>query len=59
LIATLAKWIGDKFVVVSGQLGNIFRVFHAGLCAGAFVWGVLVDIFGKPFASHFAEGNNV
>jgi hypothetical protein len=29
------------------QLGNIFSAFSAGLCAGAFTWGVLVDIIGK------------
>lgn len=28
------------------QLGNIFTAFSAGLCAGAFVWGILVDVIG-------------
>jgi len=32
------------------QLGNIFSAFSAGLCAGAFVWGVLVDIIGRRWA---------
>ncbi|KAI4091573.1 MAG: hypothetical protein LQ344_004053 [Seirophora lacunosa] len=31
-------------------LGNIFSSFNAGLCAGAFVWGVLVDIIGRQYA---------
>lgn len=32
---------------IDGQLGNIFTAFSSGLCAGAFVWGVLVDIIGS------------
>ncbi|KAI9677053.1 MAG: hypothetical protein M1817_006892 [Caeruleum heppii] len=32
------------------ELGNIFTSFSAGLCAGAFVWGVLVDIVGRRWA---------
>ncbi|MCJ1268128.1 hypothetical protein MMC22_008014 [Lobaria immixta] len=32
------------------DLGNIFSAFGAGLCAGAFVWGVLVDIVGRQYA---------
>ncbi|KAL8962752.1 MAG: hypothetical protein Q9193_000891 [Seirophora villosa] len=31
-------------------LGNIFSSFNAGLCAGAFVWGLLVDIIGRQYA---------
>ncbi|OWP04421.1 MFS sugar transporter [Marssonina coronariae] len=34
----------------SGELGNIFSAFSAGLCAGAFVWGILVDIIGRKWA---------
>ncbi|KAJ5041496.1 uncharacterized protein L3040_005081 [Drepanopeziza brunnea f. sp. 'multigermtubi'] len=34
----------------SGELGNIFTAFNAGLCAGAFVWGILVDIIGRKWA---------
>ncbi|MCJ1394821.1 hypothetical protein MMC18_007701 [Xylographa bjoerkii] len=30
----------------ANQYGNIFSAFSAGLTAGAFVWGVLVDIVG-------------
>ncbi|KAL8805288.1 MAG: hypothetical protein Q9182_002056 [Xanthomendoza sp. 2 TL-2023] len=30
--------------------GDIFSSFNAGLCAGAFVWGVLVDIIGRQYA---------
>jgi len=51
LIATLANWIIDEFLVVGSQLRNIFTAFHAELCAGAFVSGVLVDITGKLFTS--------
>ncbi|CAF9910653.1 MAG: hypothetical protein HETSPECPRED_010136 [Heterodermia speciosa] len=32
------------------QYANIFSSFNAGLCAGAFVWGVLVDIIGRQYA---------
>lgn len=32
------------------QLGNIFSAFSAGLTAGAFVWGILVDIIGRQYA---------
>lgn len=33
-----------------GQGGDLFSSFNAGLCAGAFVWGVLVDIIGRQYA---------
>ncbi|KAG9109344.1 hypothetical protein FRC07_008338 [Ceratobasidium sp. 392] len=32
------------------EMGNIFTAFSAGLCAGAFMWGVLVDIIGRRWA---------
>ncbi|QRW05943.1 major facilitator superfamily transporter [Ceratobasidium sp. AG-Ba] len=32
------------------EIGNIFTSFSAGLCAGAFMWGVLVDIIGRRWA---------
>ena len=35
------------------QLGNLFTSFSAGLCAGAFVWGILVDIIGRYWAFNF------
>ena len=35
------------------ELGNIFSSFSAGLTAGAFVWGVLVDIVGRWWAFNF------
>ena len=35
------------------QLGNIFTSFSAGLTAGAFVWGVMVDIIGRRWAFNF------
>ena len=34
-------------------LGNIFSSFSAGLTAGAFIWGVLVDIVGRYWAFNF------
>ncbi|KAE8440922.1 hypothetical protein EG329_006319 [Mollisiaceae sp. DMI_Dod_QoI] len=47
LIATpLQKELGFS----DGQLGNIFTSFSSGLTAGAFVWGVLVDIIGRRWA---------
>jgi MFS family permease len=36
-----------------GEVGNIFSAFAAGLTAGAFVWGVLVDIIGRQWAFNF------
>jgi MFS family permease len=33
-----------------GQSGNLSTAFSAGLTAGAFVWGVLVDIIGRQWA---------
>lgn len=35
------------------QFGNIFTSFSAGLAAGAFVWGILVDIIGRYWAFNF------
>lgn len=35
---------------LEAQSGNIFSSFSAGLTAGAFVWGVLVDIIGRQYA---------
>ncbi|KAL2051741.1 hypothetical protein ABVK25_007897 [Lepraria finkii] len=32
------------------ESGNIFSSFSAGLTAGAFVWGILVDIIGRQYA---------
>ena len=32
---------------LDAQSGNLSSSFNAGLCAGAFVWGVLVDIIGE------------
>ncbi|KAF8707584.1 transporter, partial [Rhizoctonia solani] len=32
------------------EMGNIFTSFSAGLCAGAFMWGVLVDVIGRRWA---------
>jgi MFS family permease len=36
-----------------GEVGNISSAFAAGLTAGAFVWGVLVDIIGRQWAFNF------
>ncbi|ORY16955.1 major facilitator superfamily domain-containing protein [Clohesyomyces aquaticus] len=33
-----------------GQTGNLSTAFSSGLTAGAFVWGVLVDIIGRKWA---------
>jgi MFS family permease len=33
-----------------GQTGNLSTAFSAGLTAGAFVWGVLVDVIGRQWA---------
>lgn len=30
--------------------GDLSSSFNAGLCAGAFVWGVLIDVIGRKWA---------
>ncbi len=45
-VAVLINRITDRRDLAS-KLGNIFTAFNSGLCAGAFVWGVLVDIIGE------------
>jgi MFS family permease len=42
-----------EFGFSDAQLGNIFTSFSAGLCAGAAVWGILVDIIGRYWAFNF------
>ena len=42
-----------EFGFSDAQFGNIFTSFSAGLTAGAFVWGVLVDIIGRYWAFNF------
>ncbi|EHL02422.1 putative Uncharacterized MFS-type transporter PB1E7.08c [Glarea lozoyensis 74030] len=37
------------------QLANVFTAFSSGLTAGAFVWGVLVDIIGNASGSMFSS----
>lgn len=45
--------IQQEFGFGDAQSGNIFSSFSAGLTAGAFVWGVLVDIIGRQYAFNF------
>ncbi|WPG99482.1 MFS general substrate transporter [Acrodontium crateriforme] len=40
----------QEFAFSPAQSGNISVAFSAGLTAGAFVWGVLVDIVGRKWA---------
>jgi MFS family permease len=42
-----------EFGFADAELGNILTSFSAGLTAGAFVWGVLVDIIGRYWAFNF------
>lgn len=42
-----------EFGFSDAELGNIFTSFSAGLTAGAFVWGILVDIIGRSAAFNF------
>jgi len=42
--------LGQEFGFGDDQSGNISVSFSAGLTAGAFVWGVLVDIIGRKWA---------
>lgn len=30
--------------------GDLSSCFNAGLCAGAFIWGVLIDVIGRKWA---------
>ena len=50
LIATPMQ---QEFGFSDVQLGNLFTSFSAGLTAGAFMWGVLVDIIGRYWAFNF------
>jgi MFS family permease len=36
--------------VSADHYGDIFSVYSAGLCVGAFSWGLLVDIIGRRWA---------
>jgi MFS family permease len=40
----------QEFGFDDGQSGNLSTAFSAGLTAGAFVWGVLVDVIGRQWA---------
>ena len=42
-----------EFGFSESQLGNLSSSFSAGLTAGAFIWGVLVDIIGRYWAFNF------
>lgn len=43
----------NEFGFGDTELGNIFTSFSAGLTAGAFVWGILVDIIGRTAAFNY------
>ncbi|KAL2430105.1 MFS siderochrome iron transporter 1 [Exophiala dermatitidis] len=43
----------NEFGFGDTELGNIFTSFSAGLTAGAFVWGILVDIIGRSAAFNY------
>ncbi len=49
VVAPLQQELGFS----DGEVGNISSAFAAGLTAGAFVWGVLVDIIGRQWAFNF------
>jgi len=49
VVAPLKQELGFS----DGEVGNISSAFAAGLTAGAFVWGVLVDIIGRQWAFNF------
>ncbi|KZF26345.1 MFS general substrate transporter [Xylona heveae TC161] len=40
----------NSHLIEDSQSGNLATSFSSGLCAGAFVWGVLVDIIGRQWA---------
>ena len=42
-----------EFGFTDVQLGNLSTSFGAGLCAGAAIWGILVDIIGRYWAFNF------
>ncbi len=46
VVAPLKQELGFS----ESEVGNISSAFSAGLTAGAFVWGVLVDIIGRQWA---------
>ncbi|EXJ86198.1 hypothetical protein A1O1_06568 [Capronia coronata CBS 617.96] len=43
----------NEFGFGDTELGNIFTSFSAGLTAGAFVWGILVDVIGRSAAFNY------
>lgn len=43
----------NEFGFSDADLGNIFTSFSAGLTAGAFVWGILVDVVGRSAAFNY------
>lgn len=45
----------QEFGFSSDQTGNISASFSAGLTAGAFMWGVLVDIVGTYYGRAVAD----
>lgn len=49
VVAPLQQELGFS----DGEVGNISSAFAAGLTAGAFVWGILVDIIGRQWAFNF------
>lgn len=52
-LSLLVTSMQAEFGFSKGQSGNIFSSFSAGLTAGAFVWGFLVDIIGRYWAFNF------
>lgn len=49
VVAPLQQELGFS----DGEVGNIVSAFAVGLTAGAFVWGILVDIIGRMWAFNF------
>ena len=45
-IALIANSLQQEFGLNGVQISNVFVSLSAGFCAGAFTWGVLLDIIG-------------
>ncbi|KAI9890880.1 MAG: hypothetical protein M1814_003519 [Vezdaea aestivalis] len=49
-LALIASPMQKEMGFSDSDLANLFVAFSAGLCSGAFIWGVLVDVIGRYWA---------
>ncbi|KAI9673533.1 MAG: hypothetical protein M1829_004040 [Trizodia sp. TS-e1964] len=49
-LSLIASPMQQEFGFSDSEFGHVFTSFAAGLTAGAFIWGILVDIIGRRWA---------